>query len=152
MNKKRLQIEQLENKLSGFNAAQKVVAPPTGWLKAVRVSLGMSLQQLADKLSITKQSVQEIELREKEGTITLKSLRETANALDMQLVYGLVPKDGSIEKLIDRKAKELAIRIVSRTSNTMKLEDQENTQQRLKKAIEERTAVIKNELPKMLWD
>lgn len=152
MNKKRLQIEQLENKLSGFNAAQKVVAPPTGWLKAVRVSLGMSLQQLADKLSITKQSVQEIELREKEGTITLKSLRKTANALDMQLVYGLVPKDGSIEKLIDRKAKELATRIVSRTSNTMKLEDQENTQQRLKKAIEERTAVIKNELPKVLWD
>ena len=152
MNKKKLQIEQLESKLSGFNAAQKVVAPPTGWLKAVRVSLGMSLQQLADKLSITKQSVQEIELREKEGTITLKSLRETANALDMQLVYGLVPKDGSIEKLIDRKARELATRIVSRTSNTMKLEDQENTQQRLKKAIEERTAVIKNELPKMLWD
>ena len=70
----------------------------------------------------------------------------------MQLVYGLVPKDGSIEKLIDRKAKELATRIVSRTSNTMKLENQENTQQRLKKAIEERTAVIKNDLPKMLWD
>jgi len=33
----------------------------------------------------------------------------------------------------------------------MKLEDQENTQQRLKKAIEERTAFIKNDLPKMLW-
>ena len=152
MNKKKLQIEQLENKLSGFSTAQKVVKPPIGWLKAVRVSLGMSLQQLADKLSITKQSVQEIELREKEGTITLKNLREAANALDMQLVYGLVPKDGSLEKLIDRKARELATRIVSRTSNTMKLEDQENTQQRLKKAIEERTAIIKNELPKMLWD
>ena len=152
MNKKKLQIEQMENKLSGFSTAQKVLTPPTGWVKAVRVSLGMSLQQLADKLSITKQSAQEIELREKEGSITLKSLRETADALDMQLVYGLVPKDGSIEKLIDRKARELATRIVSRTSNTMKLEDQENTQQRLKKAIEERTAVIKNELPKMLWD
>ena len=152
MNKKKLQIQQLEHKLNGFNTAQKVVAPPTGWLKAVRVTLGMSLQQLADKLSITKQSVQEIEMREKEGNITLKSLRETANALDMQLVYGLVPKDGSIDKLIDRKARELAIRIVSRTSNTMKLEDQENTKQRLKKAVEERTAVIKHEQPKILWD
>ena len=70
----------------------------------------------------------------------------------MQLVYGLVPKDGSIEALIDRKARELALRIVSRTSNSMKLEDQENTKQRLKKAIEERAAIIKNELPKMLWD
>ena len=152
MHKKSLQIAQIEQKLQGFAAAQKVAAPPTGWLKAVRVSLGMSLQQLANRLSITKQSVQEIELREKEGGVTLKRLRETADALDMQLVYGLVPKDGSLDKLIDRKARELATLIVSRTSNSMKLEDQENTSPRLKKAIEERTAVIKNELPKMLWD
>lgn len=152
MNKKKLQIDQLHNKLKVFTATQVNTIPPMGWLKTVRVSLGMSLQQLADKLSITKQSVQEIELREKEGNITLKNLREAANALDMQLVYGLVPKDGSIEALIDRKARELALRIVSRTSNSMKLEDQENTKQRLKKAIEERAAIIKNELPKMLWD
>ncbi|NNE32225.1 MAG: mobile mystery protein A [Winogradskyella sp.] len=152
MNKKRLQLEQLDRKLKGFNTAAQVTPPPTGWLKAVRVSLGMSLQQLADKLSITKQSVQEIETREKEGNITLKTLKDTASALDMQLVYGFVPKDGTLDDLIERKAKELAIRIVSRTSNTMKLEDQENSKQRIKKAIEERTAIIKNEMPKMLWD
>ncbi|MBB4119495.1 MULTISPECIES: mobile mystery protein A [Flavobacteriaceae] len=152
MNKKRLQLEQLDRKLRGFNTAAQVTPPPTGWLKAVRVSLGMSLQQLADKLSITKQSVQEIETREKEGNITLKTLKDTASALDMQLVYGFVPKDGTLDDLIERKAKELAIRIVSRTSNTMKLEDQENSKQRIKKAIEERTAIIKNEMPKMLWD
>ena len=152
MNKKRLQLEQLDRKLRGFNTAAQVTPPSTGWLKAVRVSLGMSLQQLADKLSITKQSVQEIETREKEGNITLKTLKDTASALDMQLVYGFVPKDGTLDDLIERKAKELAIRIVSRTSNTMKLEDQENSKQRIKKAIEERTAIIKNEMPKMLWD
>ncbi|MDA0904652.1 MAG: mobile mystery protein A [Bacteroidetes bacterium] len=152
MNKKKLQLEQLEKKLRGFNSAQKVIVPPTGWLKAVRVALGMTLQQLADKRSITRQSVQEIEQREQDGAITLKSLREAANALDMNLVYGLVPKDGSMEKLIDRKARELATRIVARTSNTMKLEDQENNEKRLKKAIEERTDAIKNERPKMLWD
>ncbi|AXP82985.1 Helix-turn-helix domain protein [Mariniflexile rhizosphaerae] len=152
MNKKKLQLEQLDRKLKGFTVAAQVTPPPTGWLKAVRVSLGMSLQQLAGKLSITKQSVQEIEKREKEGNITLKTLKDTANALDMQLVYGFVPKDGTLDDLIERKAKELAIHIVSRTSNTMKLEDQENSKQRLKKAIEERTAIIKNEMPKMLWD
>lgn len=152
MNKKKLQLEQLDRKLRGFNTAAQVTPPPTGWLKVVRVSLGMSLQQLADKLSITKQSVQEIEKREKEGNITLKTLKDTASALDMQLVYGLVPKDGTLNDLIERKAKELAIRIVSRTSNTMKLEDQENSKQRIKKAIAERTTMIKNEMPKMLWD
>lgn len=152
MNKKKLQLEQLDRKLKVFASVNKVTTPSTGWLKAVRVSLGMSLQQLADKLSITKQSVQEIEQREREGSITFKNLREAANALDMQLVYGLVPKDGTIDALIERKAKELAVRIVSRTSNTMKLENQENSKQRLKKAIEERTTIIKNEMPKMLWD
>ena len=152
MHQKRLQLQQLNRKLEGFTTAAKVTPPPTGWLKAVRVSLGMSLQQLAEKLSITKQSVQELEKREKEGNITLRSLKDAAKALDMQLIYGLVPKDGTIDDLIDRKAKELAIRIVSRTSKTMKLEDQENSKQRLQKAIEERTAIIKSEMPKMLWD
>lgn len=151
MNKRKLQIEQLDRKLKGFEAASNTPMPTTGWIKAIRLSLGMSLQQLADKLTITKQSVQEIEIREKEGSITLKSLKETASALDMQLVYALVPKDGTLDNLIDRKAKELAIRIVSRTSNTMKLEDQENSKERLKKAVEERTAIIKNEMPKTLW-
>ena len=152
MNKRKLQIEQLERKFTGFKDAENIVPPPTGWIKAVRVSLGMSLQQLANKLSITKQSVQEIEHREKVESITLKSLRDAAGALDIKLVYALVPIDGSLDALIERRARELAIKIVSRSSNTMKLEDQENTKDRLKKAIEERTTLIKNELPKMLWD
>lgn len=152
MNQNKLQREQLDRKLKEFEKVALITSPPTGWLKAIRVSLGMSLQQLANKLSITKQSVQELEKREKEGSITLKTLKDTANALDMKLVYALVPKDGSLDDLINRKAKELATTIVARTSNTMKLEDQENSEERLKKAIEERTAIIKNEMPKTLWD
>ncbi len=152
MNKKKLQIEQLESRIKLFSPTRQLPNPPTGWVKAIRLALGMSLQQLANKLSMTKQSVQEIEIREKEGAITLKSLRETARALDMELVYGFVPKDGSLENYIEIKARSLAKKIVSRTSNTMKLEDQENTKDRLKKAIEERTVIIKEELPKALWD
>lgn len=152
MNKSKLQIEQLDRKIEGFHAAAEITSPSTGWIRAIRTSLGISLQQLGDKLSITKQSVSEIEKREMEGSITLKTLKDAANSLDMKLIYGLVPKDGTLEDLIERKAKELAIRIVSRTSNTMKLEDQENSSERIEKAIEERTAIIKNEMPKMLWD
>lgn len=65
----------------------------------------MSLKQLAVKLDITKQSVREIEIRKK-SSITLNSLEETANALDMKLVYGLVPKEGSLDRLIKQKAKK----------------------------------------------
>lgn len=152
MNKKKLQTEQLESRIKLFSPAGQLPNPPTGWVRAIRSALGMSLQQLANKLSITKQSVQEIEMREKEGAITLKMLRKTARALDMELVYGFVPKDGSLEKYIDTKARSLAEKIVSRTSNTMKLEDQGNTNQRIKRSIDERTAIIKQELPKALWD
>jgi predicted DNA-binding mobile mystery protein A len=152
MHKKSLQIQHLNAKMQAFTVANKVAAPPTGWLKAIRTAIGMSLEQLGKKLNVTKQSVLEMEEREKEGSITIKSLREAARALDMQLVYGLVPNDGSIDALIDRKAKELAKQIVMRTSNSMKLEDQENTKQRLEKALQERTFIIKNEMPKTLWD
>jgi predicted DNA-binding mobile mystery protein A len=152
MNKNKLQIEQLESKIKVYASITKIAIPPTGWIKAVRLAFGMSLQQLANRISITKQSVQEMEQREKDGTISLKSLREAAKALDMELVYGFVPKDGSLDALIDRKARELATQIVSRTSNTMKLEDQENSEARLKNAIEQRIAILKQQMPKILWD
>ena len=147
-----LQLQQLNNKMLAYKDLEKVVPPPIGWIKAIRTAIGMSMQQLGNRLSITKQSVQDMETREKDGSITIKALRETARVLDMQLVYGFIPIDGSLEVLIDRKAKELATRIVLRTNNTMKLEDQENTKQRIDKAITERAAAIKNEMPKTLWD
>lgn len=152
MSKRTLQIQQLNSKMVAFASLQKVPPPPTGWIKAIRNALGMSMLQLGKRLSVTKQSVQDMESREKDGSVTIKALRQVARALDMQLVYGFVPNDGSLEELIDRKAKELATQIVQRTSNTMKLEDQENSKQRIEKAIEERAAIIKNEMPKTLWD
>jgi predicted DNA-binding mobile mystery protein A len=147
-----LQFQQLNDKMMAFAVLQKMAAPPTGWVKALRLALGMSSQQVANKLSITRQGVQDMERREKEGSITIKALREVANALDVQLVYGFVAKDGSLDALVDRKARELAKQIILRTSNTMKLEDQENSAERIEKAIDERASAIKSEMPKALWD
>lgn len=152
MKTKSLQLQHLNKNMKVVATIKKISPPPTGWIKAVRTALGMTLQQLGNKISITKQSVTDIEHREKEGSITLKTLREVANGLEMELVYGFVPKDGSLDALIDRKAKEVATQIVLRTSNTMKLEDQGNTNKRIDKAIKERAAMIKNEMPKILWD
>jgi predicted DNA-binding mobile mystery protein A len=103
MGSKSLQIQQLNSKMLVVASIKKITPPPTGWIKAVRTALGMSLQQLGNNISITKQSLTDIERREKDGSITLKTLRDAANALDMELVYGFVPKDGSLDALIDRK-------------------------------------------------
>lgn len=152
MDSKKLQIDQLEKRIKLFSEAQKYSKPPTGWIRATRLALGMTLQQLGTKLSMTKQSVQDLENREKLGSITLKSLSEAAKALDLELVYGLVPKDGTLEKYIEKRAHKMAEEIVNRTSATMKLEDQGVSYDRIQKAIEDRTKIIKHELPKSLWD
>ena len=152
MGKKSLQLQQLNSKMLGFASLKQVAIPPTGWIKAIRTAIGMSMQQLGNKLNVSKQGILDIEKREKDGAITIKSLKEIARALDMQLVYGFVPNDGSLDALIEKRATELATKIVLRTSNTMKLEDQGNTKKRIEKAIKERAEEIKNEMPKILWD
>jgi len=152
MGKLSLQLQQLNNKMGDFALLKQVAIPPTGWIKAIRTAIGMSMQQLGKKLSVSKQAILDIEKREKSGSITIKSLKEIARALDMQLVYGFVPNDGSLDALIEKRATELASQIVLRTSNTMKLEDQGNTNTRIEKAIKERAEAFKNEMPKILWD
>ena len=150
--KQQLLIEQVDRKLSQLKPMEKIIVPQKGWVYSIRAALKMSLRQLGNRLKISAQSVKEIEQREVSGSITLKCLREVASELDMKLVYGFVPKGDSIEKMIDRRAKEVACEIVLRTSNTMKLEEQENTKERIDKSIKSKAEEIKNKMPKYLWD
>ena len=152
MSKRSLQIQQLNDKMLEFASLKQMPVPPIGWIKAIRTTLGMSMLQLGNKLSVSKQGIQDIEKREKDGSITIKSLKEIGRALNMELVYGFVPNDGSLEAMIEKRANELATRIVLRTANTMKLEDQANSDKRIEKAIKERAEEIKNDVPKFLWD
>jgi predicted DNA-binding mobile mystery protein A len=152
MRKNKLQFQQLNEKMLQLAGMKHVIIPPIGWIKAIRNGIGMSMEQLGKKLSITKQGVMDIEKREKEGAITIKSMQEIAKAIDMQFVYGFVPDAGSLDQMIEMRALEMATKIVQRTSNTMKLEDQENSKERIEKAIKERAAEIINKTPKILWD
>ena len=152
MPRKSLQWQQLNGKMQAFASLKHVALPPTGWIRAIRTVMGMSMQQLGNRLNISKQGVMDMERREKEGSITIKSLREVARAMDMQLVYGFVPNEGSLDALIEKRAIELATRIVLRTDHSMKLEDQANSEKRIEAAIRERAAAIQDEMPRMLWD
>ncbi len=152
MRNNKLQFQQLNEKILRLAGMQHVIVPPIGWIKAIRNSIGMSMEQLGKKLSITKQGVMDIEKREKEGAITIKSMQEIAKAIDMQFVYGFVPDAGSLDQMIEMRALEIAKTIVQRTSTTMKLEDQANSKERIEKAIKERATEIINKTPKILWD
>ena len=150
--KLKLLIDQLERKFEKLSSVNNLVTPSEGWIYAIRTALKMNLRQLGAKLSITAQSVKEIELREKNGAITLNTLKEVGNALDMRLVYGFIPKEKTLNAMIEKRALEIAEIIVLRTSTTMSLEDQENTMKRIKQAIEDMADEIKREMPKYLWD
>ncbi len=152
MRNDKLQFQQLNEKMDQLNGMQHVIVPPIGWIKAIRNGIGMSMEQLGKKLSITKQGVMDIEKREMEGAITIKAMQEIAKAMDTEFVYGFVPNAGSLEQMIETRALEIAKTIVLRTSTTMKLEDQANSKERIEKAIKERAKEIINKTPKILWD
>ena len=152
MKKQRLILEHVDAKISHLKEVEDMVIPTAGWIYSIRQALGMSMRQLGNRMGITPQSVKEIEEREKSGTITLKVLRQFGQALNLKLVYGFIPSEGSLEKIIERRAWELAKEIVSRTSASMKLEDQENKPDRLKKAVKEKADELRLQMPKYLWD
>ena len=151
-NSKLILIRQLDYKMLAFRPLMGIKSSPKGWINQIRTSLNMSQVQLAKRLGITAPAIIDLERREAEEAITLKSLREAGEALNLTLVYGFVPKDGSLEAMIEQKAKEQASEVVRRTSATMKLEDQENSQSRLSEALAEMISDIKKEVPKSLWD
>ena len=151
-NKQKLLIDQLDQKLIPFYETRKVVVPQRGWVNTIRTALNMTMAQLGAKLNITRQGVNRIEESEANGTITLNSLKAVANALDLKLVYGLVPNNGTINDLIQVKAEKLARKIVLRTNQNMKLEDQGIGDEKLAMNIKELADEIKREMKKSLWD
>ncbi|WP_347172909.1 mobile mystery protein A [Polaribacter uvawellassae] len=151
-NKRKLLIEQLAQKLQPFSKTSKVLVPERGWINTIRTTLNMTMAQLGTKLNITRQGVKRIEESEANGTITLNSLKDVANAMDLKLVYALVPKEGTINNLIQLKAEKLARKIVLRTNQNMKLEDQGIGDKKMAKTIKELANEIKREMKKSLWD
>lgn len=149
---KRLQVNQLDRKIVLFENVKSLPLTGEGWIHAVRTALGMSLKQLGKKLGITPQGAKDIERREKDGSITIQRLREVAAALDMKLVYGLVPKEQSLDKMIEKRAYQLAQEVVLSTAHTMQLENQGIDKEQLSEAIRKRAEKIKYELPKSLWN
>ena len=152
MDKRKLIQDQLDSKFILFQQLAGIAVPPSGWIFSIRKGINMTLKQLGKRLSITPQSVRGIEEREKDGTVSMKVLRQVAAALDMQFVYGFVPKDKTLAGMIERKAYELAGTIVDRTSIQMEIEDQKVTDKRLKKAIKEKAEELIRETPSILWD
>lgn len=151
-NKKKLLIEQLDQKLTFFKKTENVLVPEKGWINSIRSTLNMTMAQLGNKLNITRQGVKKIEESEVKGSISINSLKEIGKVLDLKFVYGFIPNNGSIDKLIDVKAKKLAQKIVLRTNQNMKLENQGISDKKINQSIIDLAVEIKREMRRSLWD
>ena len=150
-NQKKIGIEQLDRKLKPFYEVKNLEVPERGWVYAIRTALNMTLQQLGHKLKISTQGANDIEKRELLGSISIKSMKEVAKALDMQFVYGFVSNHHSIDEFIELKAHELAKKMILKNLHSS-AEINELNKEELHQKIEDLTREIKREIPKSLWD
>lgn len=122
-NERALARKNLDKRLNPIRSSNIFARPPRGWVKAIREALGMTAEQMAMRMGVTKPRIYKIEKAEAEGSLTLDSLQRAANALDCELVYALVPKQ-PLETTIEQRALLEAKKRMQRTAHTMSLEDQ----------------------------
>lgn len=152
MDLKLLKIRMLSEKLSVYAESRKVVNPASGWVAALRTSLNMTLEQLGQRMNISRQATSQIEKREGEGTVSLNVLRDVANALDMQLVYAIVPKTGTLEEYLEKRAKEMAKELYLKANQQMRLEDQAVEDKKVQQAIDDAAIEYFRKVDRQLWD
>lgn len=111
---RKLERIRLDEEMKPFRTAGREPNPTYGLLRAVRQTLGIPLAEVAVKAGIVLSTVTDMERRELEGTITMRSLARIAEALDCKVVYGVVPKKG---KTLEYLAEERLWRKVLGTEN-----------------------------------
>ena len=150
-NRKRLIREQLEEKLRQFAPLRNISPPAKGWIRAIKDALGMNGRQLADRLGEHRSRTKQIEQEELTGSVTIKTMRKTAEALDCFFVYGLVPKT-SLEETVRARAKQVATKRLAQANQTMALEAQSLSAKENKKILSEMIDEIIDAMPSNLWD
>jgi len=121
---RKLRVEQLERALQPLLAGKDSPRPAKGWIRAIREARGVTVREMAKRLGKAPSVAAHLEKSEAEYRITLGKLRAAADALGCQLVYALVPKNGSVLELSERDARTKAEENVRAVEHSMALEDQ----------------------------
>ena len=149
MRNRKLIREQLQAKLTPFDALSEVQAPQKGWIRAIRDALGMSAKQLAVRIGMAQQRIAVVEKGEFTGAVTLKTMRRIAEGLDCVFVYGFVPKT-DLETTMRKQAEQIASKRLSQAAHTMGLENQALSEQENRKVFAETVEKL-IEKPSALW-
>ena len=98
---------ELERRVRWYRKARSHARPPEGWLRAMRLAVGIPAEEIAGKMGFTAKMVFQMERAEQRRTISLERLERMARAVGCDLVYGLVPWERSLEdramELVERE-------------------------------------------------
>jgi predicted DNA-binding mobile mystery protein A len=152
MSIKKIVLQQLQSQVDrAADAVRGISVPKEGWLRTVRKSLGMSGAQLARRMEITRAAISNTEKAELEGRVTIKAMREAAEAMDCRFVYAIVPEK-DIETLIRKRAREKAKAKVKKINQHMALEAQTLSSSNLEFETERLTSELVKDMPAELWN
>lgn len=147
---KDLKQRQLDAVLTHWRTSALPARPPSGWIKAIRESLGMPAAYLAKRLGIVQSSVHRLEISEAEDSITLGSLRRVAEALGCELQYALVPKK-TIAQTLDEQAKRIARERMAAVAHSMALEAQSTSDDAIETQAKEMATSLSQGSRRELW-
>jgi predicted DNA-binding mobile mystery protein A len=123
----------LDQQLQPLRKMEPLIRPERGWIRAIREAIGMTTGQFAKRLGVSQPRVAALERAEANEAVTLKSLRQAAEALDCVLVYALVPK-ASLDDIVKDRARHVADQQLARADQTMRLENQGVSRTRMERA------------------
>ena len=147
---RRIIREQLDSTFGGISRVH-LQPPARGWLRSIRDALGMSGKQLGERMGVSQPRIVQLEKDEISGALTLKTMRQAAEAMDCIFVYAVVPR-ASLEETVRNQARKVAEKRLARTSHTMMLENQQLADDEQKRMLEVKVDDLVREMPKDLWD
>jgi predicted DNA-binding mobile mystery protein A len=142
--------KQLERRLAPLRALE-LTAPPRGWIRAIRESLGMTARQLAARMGVGTSRIPVIEKAEISGATTLRTLRQAAAAMNCAFVYAFVPIE-PLDDIVRERAVQKARRDVARLDHTMRLENQALRKSDLDEELQRTIDLILAGSLRGLWD
>ena len=155
LNKKALlnQRELIEERVKTWATVSRDKVPPSGWIKAIRESLGMTARQLGDRMGVDHTGILRMEERESNGKITIEMIERAARAMNCKLVYAIVPNDPhqSLDEILNEQALKTARALTGKVAHSMRLEKQGVHHDHTNKDIEQLAQGLKENLDPMLW-
>jgi len=143
--------QQLDKTLSGYAVVKQNAPPVKGWIRAIREALGMSGKQLANRLNVTQPRIPKLEQDELSGVVSLKTMRQAAEAMDCVFIYAIVPRT-TLEETVRAQARKVAEARTQTVSHTMLLEAQNLTADEQQASLDAAVDELSRKMPKELWE